>query len=106
MVKGKVPWLGLLFESPGYEAVTEPPPGGVPVTWTAQLTPDKVQLVEEKYRFPPELDHEIVSPEIVPNVPETVAVQELVEPTSIVAGEHRTDVPVIEGALTITEPKP
>lgn len=103
MVRGEVPWLGLLFGSPGYEADTEPPPGGVPVTWTAQVAPDKVQVVGEKYRFPPELDHEIVSPVIVPNAPETVAVQELVEPTSIVAGEQRTDVLVVDGALTVTE---
>lgn len=102
MVRGEVPWLGLLFESPGYEAVTEPPPGGVPVTWTVQVAPDRVQVVGEKYRLP-ELDHEIVSPVIVPNVPETVAVQELVEPTSIVAGEQRTDVLVVDGARTVTE---
>ena len=56
---------------------------------------------EEKYRFAP--DHEIASPEIVVNAPETVAVQELVEPTSIVVGEQTTEVLVVAGALTVTE---
>jgi len=56
---------------------------------------------EEKYRFAP--DHEIVSPEIVVNAPETVAVQELVEPTLIVVGEQTTEVLVVAGALTVTE---
>jgi hypothetical protein len=58
-------------------------------------------VVAEKYRFAP--DHEIVSPEIVPKAPETVAVQELVEPTSIVEEEQTTEVLVVAAALTVTE---
>jgi hypothetical protein len=63
--------------------------------------PDRLQVDEEKYRFAP--DHEIVSPEIVVNAPETVPVQELVEPTSIVEGEQTTEVLVVAAALTVTE---
>jgi hypothetical protein len=63
--------------------------------------PDKLQVDEEKYRFAP--DHEIVSPKIVPNEPETVAVQELVEPTSIAEREQVTEVLVVAADLTVTE---
>ncbi len=63
--------------------------------------PDRLHVDEEKYRFAP--DHEIVSPEIDVNAPETVAVQELVEPTSIVDEEQTTEVLVVAAVLTVTE---
>jgi hypothetical protein len=101
IVSPKLLWLGLLFESPGYEAVTDAGPGVVPVSKTEQLAPDSVQTLAAKYRLTP--DHETLSPEILTNAPVIVTVQELVDPTSNVMGEHATEVLVDAGVLTVTE---
>src|SRR5271157_192976 len=94
MVRGNVPELGLLSPSPEKEPVTVAEPAPVPVTVTEQLPPDMVHVGEEKETLPAS-DHETVSPSTVEGpkaVPETDAVQVVMEPTVSVEERQETDV--------------
>ena len=61
---------------------------------TEQLVPDREQVLEENETLPAS-DHEITSPEIVPDAPEAVAVQVVEEPTLIAEEPQLTDVVVV-----------
>jgi hypothetical protein len=92
MVRGNVPELGLLSPSPEKEPVTVAEPAPVPVTVTEQLPPDMVHIVGEKETLPAS-DHETVSPSTVEGpkaVPETDAVQVVMEPTLSVEARQVT----------------
>lgn len=79
-------------------------PTPVPVTVTEQVVPAKVQAMEEKETLPvpPDCDQVIVSPDIEPELPETVAVQEVDEPTATEEDVHVARV-VVGATDTVTE---
>ena len=106
MVRLPVPELGALPESPGYEARTVGFPTLAPLTVTEQLVPERLQIFPEgnvTAPVPADWLQLIVSPEIVPDAPVTVAVQELDKPTLIVEGEQLTVVVVADRTVKFTQ---
>lgn len=105
-----VPELPALLLSPGYDALTVTEPRAAPVTVTEQaIVPvvGRVQVVAEKVTLPvpPVCDHVIVSPEIEPVYPDTVAVHVEVPPTANDVGVQETAVVVVDLALLMVKAK-
>jgi len=79
-------------------------PGVPPVTVILQLVPESVQVAGDgsvTAPAPPVCEKLIVSPEIVPAAPDTLAVQDEVAPAAREAGLQETDVVVVAG-VTVT----
>lgn len=95
-----VPELAVLFASPGYDAWMVTGPGVTSLAKTEQLVPERTQVAGDgKFTapVPPAWEKAIVSPEIVSEAPDTVAVHRVSGYATTVAGVHETDVVVVVG---------
>jgi len=93
-----VPELAALFASPGYDACMVTGPGVTSLAKTEQLVPEMAQVAGDgKFTapVPPVWENAIVSPEIVPEAPDTVAVHRVSGYTTTMAGVHETEVVVV-----------
>jgi len=97
-----VPELAVLFASPGYDAWMVTGPGVTSFAKTEQLVPERTQVAGDRKLtapVPPVWEKAIVSPEIVPEAPDTVAVHRVSGYTTSKAGVHETEVVVGVGVV-------